>query len=165
MRRPLSTAKTTMHQAGASPRSRASTPRQRLDNNPIGYVASARRIAQFMTSARNHLSKADAVLVTQIETALPALAVARVLVDRFTDMVPNVTADGLTRWLDGAATSNMASFAHGLRSDLPAVAAALTEYWSNGQTEGQVKQLKTLKRQIYGCVTVDLVKARLVATT
>lgn len=37
-------------------------------------------------SARDHLSKADAVLVAQVEAALPALATARVLVQRFTDI-------------------------------------------------------------------------------
>ena len=60
-----------------------------------------------MTSARNHLSKADAVLVARVEAALPALAAVRMLVDQFADMVRNVTADGLAVWLDDAATSDI----------------------------------------------------------
>jgi transposase len=44
----------------------------------------------------------------------------------------------------------LSSFARGLRADVEAVAAALRESWSNGQTEGQVNRLKTLKRQMYG---------------
>lgn len=64
--------------------------------------------------------------------------------------------------LEEASTSGIASFARGLRSDQPAVAAALTEPWSNGQTEGQINRLKTLKRQMYGCANIDLLKARLV---
>jgi transposase len=115
-----------------------------------GKCPPARRIAQLMTSGRDHLSKSDAVLVAQVEAALPALAVARHLVDRFVAMVRNGTAGDLEAWLDAAATSEIAPFARGLASDQEAVAAALTEPWSNGQTEGQINRLKTLKRQMYG---------------
>jgi len=37
-------------------------------------------------------------------------------------------------------------FARTLRRDVEAVRNALTESWSNGQTEGQINRLKTLKR-------------------
>ena len=52
-----------------------------------------------------------------------------------------------------------------LRSDCAAVAAALREPWSNGQTEGQINRLKTLKRQMYGRANIDLLRARLVAAS
>ncbi len=32
--------------------------------------------------------------------------------------------------------------------------------WSNGQTEGQVNRLKTLKRQMYGRANLDLLSRR-----
>lgn len=115
-----------------------------------------------MTSARNHLSKADAVLVAQVEAALPALAATRLLVDRFVAMGRNRTSSDLAAWLDEAATSEIASFSRGLAADHAAVVAALTEPWSNGQTEGQINRLKTLKRQMYGRANIELLKARLV---
>lgn len=118
-----------------------------------------------MTSARDHLSKADAVLVAQIEAALPALAATHILVDRFTAMVRNGTAEDLEDWLGKARTSAIASLARGLVADQPAVAAALTEPWSNGQTEGQINRLETLKRQMYGRANIDLLRARLVAAS
>jgi transposase len=34
------------------------------------------------------------------------------------------------------------------------------EPWSNGQTEGQINKLKTLKRAMYGRAGVDLLRAR-----
>ena len=71
--------------------------------------------------------------------------------------------DGLTTWLDEAVNSEIGTFARGLRSDQAAVSAALSEPWSNGQTEGQINRLKTLKRQMYGRANIDLLKARLVA--
>ena len=54
------------------------------------------------------------------------------------------------RWIGDAATSLMASFAAGLAKDKPAVKAAMTSPWSNGQTEGQITKLKLVKRQMYG---------------
>ena len=32
--------------------------------------------------------------------------------------------------------------------------------WSNGQTEGQVNRLETLKRQMYGRASLDLLERR-----
>lgn len=91
------------------------------------------------------------------------MAAARALTDRFTDMVRNAREDALADWLDEADGSMIAPFARGLRSDYTAVAAALREPWSNGQTEGQINRLKTLKRQMYGRANIDLLRARLVA--
>lgn len=131
----------------------------------MGHETAARRIAQLMTSACNHLAKADAVLVAQVEAALPALAATRLLVDRFVAMVRNGTADDLTVWLNKAMASEITSFSRGLAADQAAVVAALTEPWSNGQTEGQVNRLKTLKRQMYGRANIELLKARLAAAS
>ncbi len=44
---------------------------------------------------RDHLTRADAIQVARIEAALPALATARELTDRFTDMVRNVREHAL----------------------------------------------------------------------
>lgn len=123
----------------------------------------ARKIARLLTIGRDHLSKTDAIRVARIEAALPALAEARRLTDRFTDMVRNAREDALEGWLDDAGKSLLAAFARGLRRDQAAVAAALREPWSNGQTEGQINRLKTLKRQMYGRANIDLLRARLVA--
>ena len=118
-----------------------------------------------MTLGRDHLCKADAVQVARIEAAMPALATARRLSDRFTDMVRNGRDDALAQWLDEADKSLLAAFARGLDKDQTAVAAALTEPWSNGQTEGQINRLKLLKRSMYGRANIDLLKARLVAVS
>ncbi|TFL16004.1 transposase [Jannaschia formosa] len=105
------------------------------------------------------------MLVAQAEAALPALATARHLVDRFVAMGRNGTAGDLKAWFIAGATSEIASVARGLASDQAAIVAALTEPLSNGQTEGQINRLKTLKRQMYGRANIDLLKARLVAAS
>ncbi len=58
--------------------------------------------------------------------------------------------------------SLIASFGKGIKTDLAAVRAALTEPWSNGQTEGQITKLKLVKRQMYGRAKLDLLRARLI---
>jgi hypothetical protein len=47
-----------------------------------------------------------------------------------------------------------------LRGDVNAVRNAITEWWSNGQTEGQINRLKTLKRAMYGRPGPELLRAR-----
>lgn len=57
----------------------------------------------------------------------------------------------------------MRLFAAGLKEDLPAVRAGLTERWSNGPVEGFVRKLKPLKRQGHGRAGFDLLRARMLA--
>jgi transposase len=45
--------------------------------------------------------------------------------------------------------------------DIDAVRNALTESWSNGQTEGQINRLKVLKRAMYGRASTELLRARM----
>jgi transposase len=52
------------------------------------------------------------------------------------------------------------SFVDSLKQDRPAVVAALTYEWSNGQVEGQINRLKTLKRAMFGRANLNLLRAR-----
>ncbi len=69
----------------------------------------------------------------------------------------------LDAWLAEAGkcgVPTMETFAAGLAKDADAIRAALTTPWSNGQTEGQVNRLKTIKRQMYGHASFDLLRRR-----
>ena len=55
----------------------------------------------------------------------------------------------------------MQRFARRLGRDLEAARNAVAETWSNGQTEGQVSKLKTLKRATHGRAGAELPRARL----
>ena len=55
-----------------------------------------------MMSGRNQLTKAEAVLIAMIERALPSLAKARELVERFQSMIRNGNDDDLDGWIDHA---------------------------------------------------------------
>ncbi|WP_437601970.1 ISL3 family transposase [Sorangium sp. So ce590] len=94
----------------------------------------------------------------------PAIAAGQRLAQDFARVVRTRDAGALVPWLEQAAASSLAEFrdfAAGLRRDERAVKAALTEAWSNGQTEGQVTKLKMLKRQMYGRASVALLRQRL----
>jgi transposase len=79
------------------------------------------------------------------------VALAYTLGQAFLKMVRERQLDQLDGWIDQSNTSKITalkSFAHGLTQDLEAIKAALSLEWSNGQTEGQVNRLKTIKRQM-----------------
>jgi transposase len=119
-------------------------------------------IARWMTTARDHLSRADTVTVAAIETHVPKLVEARTLIDQFHAMTRKQIAPDIDPWIATASASLIASFANGLAKDKAAVCAAFTEPWSNGQTEGQITKLKLVKRQMYGRAKIDLLQARLI---
>jgi transposase len=59
----------------------------------------------------------------------------------------------------GSEIEEVISFACGVQQTYAEVAAALELCWSNGQVEGQVNRVKTIKRQRYGRATCALVRA------
>ena len=58
--------------------------------------------------------------------------------------------------------NELKAFAKGLLSDFHAVKNALTLPWSNGQVEGQINKLKTIKRQMYGRAGFKLLRKRMI---
>jgi transposase len=126
---------------------------------------SARRIARMMTTDRDKLSKTVARTIVIIGEAVPDLTTARDLLDRFHRLIQHRKDANLDPWVADAKSGLMASFASGIVQDHAAVKAALTEPWSNGQTEGQNTKLKLVKRQMYGRPGLDLLKARLLGAT
>lgn len=90
------------------------------------------------------------------------IAAARALAQGFVVMTRNREAERLDGWLEEASGGppELRAFAEGLRRDKAAVAGALSEDYSNGQTEGQVTRLKLIKRSMYGRANFDLLRKR-----
>jgi transposase len=66
-------------------------------------------------------------------------------------------------WLAKARASTLPAFrrfAEKLETDLAAVRTAVSLSWSNGPVEGQISQLKMLKRQMYRSANLDLLNRR-----
>ncbi len=85
------------------------------------------------------------------------------LADEFAAMTRKTLSQPLAAWLEKAEQSvcpEMQGFARSLRQDEAAVAAGLSERWSNGPVEGHVNRLKAIKRQMYGRAGFALLRAR-----
>lgn len=141
------------------------TRRRRADRlclTDLQRVPSARKIARMMTTSRNNLTRTDSVVVANIEKSVPALATAKILLDRFQTMIRKRNISDLSPWISDAKSSLIASFGNGVSKDIDAIRNAIEQPWSSGQVEGQINKLKMLKRQMYGRAKIDLLQARLV---
>lgn len=102
--------------------------------NRIGLARtpSARVIARLMTTARNDLAKAEAILVAATEGNVPELVVARSVIGDIQSMIRLKNARKLDDRLAAAKDSLMGSFAGSLARGLAAVRNAIISPWSNG---------------------------------
>ncbi len=132
-------------------------------------VAASRRVLTLRTTAWLVLRRADKrsaddrALLAELRQHAPELDEAVALAEEFTGLIRDRAPDRLDPWLRQARDSTvwqLQNFAKGLQDDYAAVQAAVALTWSNGQTEGQINRLKTLKRQMYGQANLDLLERR-----
>ncbi|SFE51855.1 transposase [Spirosoma endophyticum] len=73
----------------------------------------------------------------------------------------NRQAEELANWCAYAeGIPVLSGFVRGIRQDYAAVEESFRSKWSNGQTEGQVNRLKTIKRMMYSKAKFDLLRLR-----
>jgi transposase len=83
---------------------------------------------------------------------------------RFRGILRSHDQTKLDGWLRNARETGLYGikrFASILQRDIDAVRNAVSETYSNGQTEGQINRLKTLKRSMYGRAGTELLRARM----
>ncbi len=105
--------------------------------------------------------------LTRLRAEDAAIAVAAELAEASLVMLRRREGERRPTWLAVAETSgidDLKRFAGKLRTDLATVRAGLTVRQSNGQTEGQVTRLKSLKRQMFGRATFPLLRHRFLLT-
>src|SRR5208283_4277245 len=113
---------------------------------------------------RGLLTEPQAARVDAFKSTSAEFATMRELAMRFRGILRGNDTEKLDVWLHDADRSGLYGlrrFARTLRQDLAAVRNAITETWSNGQTEGQINRLKTLKRAMYGSAGIALLRARM----
>ena len=128
-----------------------------------------RRISPLVAAAlcvkpRRQLTARQIVNVDALKSASAEFTTMRNLAMRFRGLLRGGGEERLDTWLKDARRSGiygMQRFARALRHDIEAVRNAVLEPWSNGQTEGQINKLKTLKRSMFGRAGVELLRARL----
>jgi hypothetical protein len=102
--------------------------------------------------------------VQALKDASPDFVAMRQFVIRFRGIMRSGDIADLTTWIDDVRHSSlyaMQRLGWSLRQDLDAAHNAMTEPWSNGQTEGQINRLKTLRRSMYDRAGIDLLRARM----
>jgi len=154
-----------LRRAEAKGKPPSSVPRARR-GSVAGLSPTSKNVAALFVRSQEKLTEEQREYLGRLCDADGALADAHRLTQDFAAMVRNLEGEKLDGWLQEAeacAAPALRNFAAGLRKDLAAVRASLTETWSDGPVEGFVNKLKLLKRQGYGRAGFDLLKARMLA--
>ena len=131
-----------------------------------GASPTAKNVAALFMRREQMLNAEQKEYLGRLCASDAALADARRLTQDFAGMAREREGEKLDGWLAEAEASEaqvMKKFAAGLKKDLSAVRAGLTEEWSNGPVEGFVNKLKLVKRQGYGRAGFGLLRARVLA--
>lgn len=124
---------------------------------------SAREAAWLFACNPQKLRLTQVMRLDHLRRSEQGLETAYQLAQDFRVMVTRRQEGVLHRWLQeakGSGIPEIQSLATGILRDFDAVRTALTLPYSNGQTEGQVNKLKSLKRQMYGRANFDLLRRR-----
>ena len=118
-----------------------------------GRAISPLTAAALCVKPRGQMTARQAASVDALKAGSAEFTTMRRLAMQFRAVLRSGTTERLDAWLTDARASGiyaMQRFAKTIRQDLEAVRNAVSEPWSNGQTEGQINKLKTLKRAMYG---------------
>ncbi len=110
-------------------------------------VPTARQAAALFLRRKEKLTAEQEAYLDRLVTLDETLAEACRLTQGFARMVRGLEGEKLDEWLEEAEASEgavMRRFAKGLRKDLAAVRAGLTQSWSNGPVEGFVHKLTAI---------------------
>jgi transposase len=154
-----------LRRAGAAGKLPSSVPRSRK-GSVAGTSPTAKNVAALLMRREEKLNEEQEGYLQRLCASDAALADAHRLTQEFAKMVRNREGEKLDGWLKEADASDaavMQRFSAGLKKDLEAVKAGLTESWSTGPVEGFINKLKLLKRQGYGRANFDLLRARALA--
>jgi transposase len=122
-----------------------------------------KQVTILATKSPDRLSDEQRLLLEKLSITCPQLPSMRALALEFREALTSKDNRQMLWWIQNAkqcGIGSMVRFAFGLQKDLAAVLAAVETPWSNGQVEGQVNRLKTLKRQMYGRAGFSLLRAR-----
>lgn len=124
---------------------------------------SVRRIVWLALARPEKRTQEQTQEVTRASLLHPEVTTALTLAQSFVKMMQERNVKELPAWLASAQSSSLQEFrqfAHGLERDRGAVEAALCRSERNGQTEGQITRLKSMKRSMYGRGSFVLLRQR-----
>ncbi|MFC2090917.1 transposase [Bacteroidota bacterium] len=94
------------------------------------------------------------------------IKIVRKLVQIFKTMLERGRGN-IRRWIDFVKRSKyklagLKTFARGLLRDIEAVENGINMTWSNGAVEGHVNRIKSIKRQMYGRASFELLRKKVI---
>ncbi len=137
----------------------SSSPRQQRSAS-----ASPRELRWLLARHREDLDEEQQARLNRLLASSTEVQQIHALLQNFHVMLRHNQHERLDCWLEQAQKSGipeMRSFALGIRRDYQAVKAEILLPWSQGQTEGQVNKLKTLKRAMFGRAGFPLLRQRM----
>ena len=141
--------------------------RTELQQQEIPYVKrlSTRKLARYIGSDMNQIKDAEDKKYVQILLKeLPQLKQIRQLVRTFKTILKTGTGD-IAKWIlkvkeSSSKLPGLLTFARGLERDIEAVKNGICQKWSNGPVEGHVNRIKSIKRQMYGRASFELLRKK-----
>ncbi len=135
----------------------------------IPYIKplSSRTLAKYIGSCLSTIKNLDErkYLQTLLDN-ISELQVIRKLVQIFKTMLKRGSGN-INRWIEFIKRSKykmpgLITFANGLLRDIKAVKNGIKMPWSNGAVEGHVNRIKSIKRQMYGRASFDLLRKKVI---
>jgi hypothetical protein len=127
-------------------------------------TCSIRRLSVALCLQEAEWKEQEKPLLHLLLEKVPKLVQVRELSLEFKTMLEQKQAGRLEFWCKKALQfPGFKGFVWGIKQDFAAVYQAMACTWSSGQVEGQVNRLKTIKRQMYGKASFELLRIRVLA--
>jgi transposase len=134
---------------------------------PVTTGLTARRAVGLVLTPPTQRTGAEQEALQQVKGVHPDIRQIVTLLERFAALIRRrkapAAAQRLAQWVADARATDLPELTASvvkLEQDRRAVEAALVLPYSQGQTEGQINRLKTLKRMMYGRANFDLLRKR-----
>jgi transposase len=127
---------------------------------------SVTKLSFMALSKSENLKEEDKSFINLLYLKSPEIQKTAILANSFKELFVTKKEGSLREWVENATTSEsgLKRFAKGINSDYEAVNQAVVSAVNNGQVEGQVNRLKTIKRKMYGRAGYPLLKQMVLAT-
>lgn len=130
-------------------------------------LPSPRVLAWLLLHEPKKLDGTDMLVLEHLRSD-PMVAEAHDLAQELQRLVRQRQPELFDQWLERcarAAAAELQNFAFGMRREEDAIRAALSEPWSTGPVEGQITRLKSIKRQMYGRASLEVLRVRVLSAT
>ncbi|WP_444543363.1 transposase [Micromonospora sonchi] len=127
-------------------------------------IPKPRHITRWIMTDPVRLAPEQRAQLTDALAYCPELQATATHVRDFADLMRKRRGERLLDWMQRVEADDLPalhSLITGLRRDLDAVTAGLTLPWSSGPVEGNVIRIKTIKRQMRGRASFDLLRKRI----